>query len=168
MALNLCDLWIPQPKYYAPEYFRQWVSLKNINFKETFFLFIFDNFWITEKLMLNLWRLNTPPKSFYFLWVQCRILVKNWEKNWLLQKEFYPIVYISLQTTWNILICRWHLHWKIIWISKLKKNKKWLIVRCQFCTWISVGKCYTLSIKDWLTQKRIQKNKSKVNTKIGH
>ena len=148
MALNLCDLWIPQPKYYAPEYFRQWVSLKNINFKETFFLFIFDNFWITEKLMLNLWRLNTPPKSFYFLWVQCRILVKNWEKNWLLQKEFYPIVYISLQTTWNILICRWHLHWKIIWISKLKKNKKWLIVRCQFCTWISVGKCYTLSTKD--------------------
>ena len=123
MALNLCDLWIPQPKYYAPEYFRQWVSLKNINFKETFFLFIFDNFWITEKLMLNLWRLNTPPKSFYFLWVQCRILVKNWEKNWLLQKEFYPIVYISLQTTWNILIWRWHLHWKIIWISKIKKIK---------------------------------------------
>ena len=44
-------------------------------------------------------------------------------KFWLPQKEFYPIVYISLQTTWNILICRWHLHWTIIWISKLQNKK---------------------------------------------
>ena len=96
--------------------------------KRTFFLLInilFDNFWITEKLILNFCWLGTVylQKSFNFLWVQRRILVKNQEKFWLLQKEFYPIVYISLQTTWNILICRWHLHWKIIWISKLQNKK---------------------------------------------